>query len=132
MLRRLCLLAGLVLSAALPVAAQTHVYETAKGTASVRNVLVNTTAVQLDVSTRALSGLDSVAKRFVVEIYNDDAANAAWCAFTASVSATAGNVNYGRRISARSSWTVAIDHTIQIWCVAAASADARLVLTQLY
>ncbi|MDI6774021.1 MAG: hypothetical protein QME60_01300 [Verrucomicrobiota bacterium] len=131
MVKLLVLLAVLDMVPSL-ASAQTHVYETAKGTGSVRNVLVNTTAVQLDVSTRALSGLDGVVKRFVLEIFNDDSTNTAFCAFTASVSSTAGNINYGRRIGPRLGWTLAIDQTFQIWCVSDAAAGARLVLTQLY
>lgn len=131
MLKTLCIALGLA-AWALPAQAQQHVYETAKGTAAVHNVLVNTTAVQLDVSTRTLTTLDGVFKRFALEIWNDDATNTAWCGFNGSVSATAGAANYGRRISPRTSWTLAVDQTIRVWCVSDVAAGARLVLTQLY
>ena|SRR3990167_10334432 len=106
--------------------AQTEVYQTAKGTGTVVNVLINTTAVNVDSSTRTLSG------RFTIELWNDDATNSLHCAMTAGVSATSTDVNYGRRLSPRSSLVWAIPDSMKVWCVSdGGSGGARLVATQL-
>ena len=107
--------------------AQTPVFEVAKGSASVQNVLVESAAVNVDSSSRTLGG------RFTIEVWNDDAANTVFCAPTQGVSATATNANYGRRISPRSSLVWAVPDGVKIWCVSdGGSGGARLVLTQLH
>ena len=134
MLNRLCLLAGLI-AAATPAAAQTHVFETAQGSGTVRNVLItNTASVQLDVSTRTLrgAGSDGNARRFVIEVWNDDTTNNLFCDFDVYVSSLTTQGNYGRRVPARTSWAVAITETVKFYCVSDAAAGVRAVLTQLF
>ena len=110
------------------IQAQTHVYETAQGTGTVRNVFVtNSNTVRIDSSSRTLTG------RFTAEIFNDDATNALFCAFDATVSSTTAvnDRHYGRRIVPRTAWTVSIGDQMQIHCTADAASGARAVLTQL-
>ena len=107
------------------VQAQQHVYETALGEGSVTNFLVTTSTVNVDSSTRTLS------TRFTMELYNDDSANPAWCAFTLNVSTIPGNANYGRKIPAGTAWVLAVPDALKVWCRSAVAAGVRLVLTQL-
>ena len=93
---------------------------------SVVNVLVTDAAVNVDSSTRTLTG------RFTMEVFNDDSTNSVFCGPNDTVSATATATNYGRRISPRSSMTYAIPYTIKLWCISDVAAGARLVLTQLH
>ena len=122
-------IAGMFLGLALlssEAAAQTRVYETASGSGTVRSVrIVNTGSTNIDVSSRALAG------RFTAEIWNDDSANNLFCSFSVDVSSETGNLNYGRRVGPRSSWTIAVPDSMKIYCTSDVAAGLWAVCTQL-
>lgn len=135
MKRLLVIAAFVLLCRAVPAAAQDHVYETARGSGTVHNVLVTNSAVQLDVSTRTIGGVGSdgsgISGRFVIEVWNDSSTEDLFCAFDRNVSSTAGAAHYGRRVPPRQSWTIAITEAVKMWCISSAT-GARVNLTQLY
>lgn len=123
------LLFALFMLAAAQASAQTSVYETARGTGTVHNVLVTSGAsVKIDSSTRTISGYS----RFAAEIWNDDSSGTAWCSFSPLVNSTAGNANYGRRIGPRTAWTLAIPAAMPVHCISDSSAGIYIVLTQIH
>ncbi|MEK6650460.1 MAG: hypothetical protein AABY75_05750 [Bacteroidota bacterium] len=123
------LFAAAFLFSAAPVLAQTNVYETARGTGTVHNVLVTSAAaIKIDSSTRTITGYS----RFAIEVYNDDSSGTAWCNFSALVSSTAGNIHYGRRIGPRTAWTLAIPGPMPVYCISDSSAGIYIVLTQIH
>ena len=123
------LFAATFLFAAAPALAQTSVYETAQGTGTVHNVLVTSgAAVKIDSSTRTITGYN----RFAAEIFNDDSSGTAWCNFSPMVSSIAGNIHYGRRISPRTAWTLAIPAAMPVYCISDSSTGIYIVLTQIH
>ena len=127
-----CFLALAFLSIASSAMAQTQVYETAQGTGVVRSVLVSTNPTQIDVSSRSFNG---EWNRFALELFNDDSTSTAWCSFSALVTTATvigQQPNYGRRLSPRASWSLAIPQAIELWCKSDFAAGIWLVLTQIH
>ena len=124
-------LLGLAALLAQPCAAQTRVYETASGTATVVNVLISSnSSTQLDSAARILP------KRFTAEIFNDSATDTLFCGFSTNVSsitatASVTSANYGRRVGPRTSWTLAVPGAVGIWCMADV-ANVLAVFSQLH
>ena len=125
------LLAGLVLlGLAGGAQAQTQVYQTARGSATIVNVSISTAsgAVQLDSKTanRWREG------RFTVEIWNDDADDDLFVGFHVGISSTSSEASYGRRVAPRTAITWAVPDSVPIYArvTGSGSETAIAVFTQ--
>ena len=97
-----------------------NVRNVADGLGKQNSLTVTTTAQQIDVS--------ALSNRFNIEIFNDDSTNDIFVGFTSSVASSGANL--GRRIQARSAWSMDIPESVQLWVICATGSPVA-VLTQL-
>lgn len=102
-----------------------EVHEVAYGSATVTNVSVSTwTGEQVDIR--------SLSARFSAELFNSDSAIDLYCSFDIGVSSISTSVHYGRLIAPGAAWTVAVNSTIEIYCISdSSSTEPIVVVTQL-
>lgn len=127
---RKILLLGMLLGASPPVIAQTNVYETAKGSGTISNIVSLSTYV----TTQVDSAHRKLTERFIIEVWNDDASYDIFCGFSVNTSSLTANANFGRRIPPRSSKTWAIPISVPVYCISGAPnvAGGQIVMTQLW
>lgn len=132
-MKKFLLISGIlaVLGAA-PAEAQTHVYETAKGSGTITQVSISTTAGNVQVDSKTAGRW--LEQRFSIEVWNDDDAEDLNCGFDVNLSTISTSGNYGRRIGPRTSVTWSIPDAVPVYCAimkADAAATALAVITQL-